>query len=289
MKPELPADKKLATISREARYTFVLTWTIADDDGLFRAEPRQLIGELYPHDPDVTETMLGTWLSELVKLGAIRWRSTKDGSRVGEIVNWEKHQAIKNRSKPFLANELAPPSVESTEELTPVSVEPTKMPDVEPRAQSLEPRVLSPKDTAPSRALVPFSEPGGVLYAKREATLHFQETKRKLDAQARLVFEYFRAAFGKRDSYLYCEDHRKRLVRRLTENGGDVSELFYAIDGAKKDDWIMGRAKGSKGYKTIDTVLRDREQVNKFLENVEPNGQHPAYREMLERHEAEVV
>lgn len=55
-------------------------------------------------------------------------------------------------------------------------------------------------------------------------------------------------------------------MKRLEENEGDVSELLYALDGAFHSDHIMGRGKyaGEPKYDGIETVLRDRAQVEKF-------------------------
>lgn len=108
IKPETPGDKKLASVSRDARLTFFYTFTIADDDGLFRAEPRQLLGALYPHDADVTAEMLNGWLDELAQIKVLRWRWTEDECRVGELINWRKHQKIDNPSQPFLKKLLKP-------------------------------------------------------------------------------------------------------------------------------------------------------------------------------------
>ena len=147
VKPELASDRKLASVSRDARYTFVLLISQADDDGLLRAEPRQLLGSLYPFDHDVTGPELDGWLEELRGKGLIRWRRTLDGVRVIELVNWSKHQFIKNRAKPFLLTQLA----EYEEGETGASVCPTEevrsesggAGGAESRVLSPEPRVLS--------------------------------------------------------------------------------------------------------------------------------------------------
>lgn len=146
VKPELASDRKLATASRDARYTFVLLISQADDDGLLRAEPRQLLGALYPFDRDVSGPKLEAWLEELRSLALIRWRRTQDGVRVIEIINWSKHQVIKNRSKPFLAKQLA--DFEETD--AGHSGEPTeeeRSPDG--GAGGAESRVLSPEPRVP--------------------------------------------------------------------------------------------------------------------------------------------
>lgn len=108
LKPETPADRTLAGCSFQARLTFLYVIARADDYGLLLAEPRQLLGELYPHDDDVNESRLLLWITELVNAGRLRWRVTLDGARVLEVVNWKKHQKVKNPGQPLLLNRLAP-------------------------------------------------------------------------------------------------------------------------------------------------------------------------------------
>lgn len=108
VKPEIRDDVKLARVSRDARLTFVYLITAADDDGLVLATARKLVGDLYQHDDDITPTMVRGWCDELAGIGVIRWRETKDGQAVIQIVNWEKHQNIKHRAKPVLALLLVP-------------------------------------------------------------------------------------------------------------------------------------------------------------------------------------
>ena len=131
LKPETPHDRKLATVPRDARLTFLYLVSQADDDGLVRGTPRHLLGQLFPHDEDVTEGVLLGWIEALVSLSIVRWRRTVDGAPVLEIVNWVKHQRIVNRGKPGLATTLAEgvapspllaPSLVPNEEITRVSL-----------------------------------------------------------------------------------------------------------------------------------------------------------------------
>lgn len=124
IKPELAADRTLAALPIPVRYTFLLCVSQADDYGLLLAEPRQLLGQLYPHDESVNPEMLSGWLERLVEAGRLRWRRTLDGARVLEIVNWGKHQSVKNPGKPLLLDRLEPLDPDQPETLTPSSVEP---------------------------------------------------------------------------------------------------------------------------------------------------------------------
>jgi hypothetical protein len=97
IKPEMPADEKLALCARDARLTFVYLITQADDEGLLLAKPRQLMGALFPHDEDVTDDALQSWVDALVAVGVVRKRRTRDGSPVLQLVNW-RHQKIDRKT-----------------------------------------------------------------------------------------------------------------------------------------------------------------------------------------------
>jgi hypothetical protein len=96
--------------------------------------------------------------------------------------------------------------------------------------------------------------------------------------QAELIFAYWAAKMDHPKTIL--DDKRERLiVKRLSENDGDVSELMYAIDGALRDDWIMGRdPKSTKKYDGIETLFRDRAQIERLASNMKrykANEIHP--------------
>lgn len=105
-----------------------------------------------------------------------------------------------------------------------------------------------------------------------------------LKAGSYMVFMYFVAAFGKSDKYIATDKRIDKIKSRLRENSCDVSELFWAVDGALRDDWIMGRDPKARngGWQEIQTVFRDRDQIDRFLQNVgNPTEMHPTFREMI--------
>lgn len=55
----------------------------------------------------------------------------------------------------------------------------------------------------------------------------------------------------------------KRIRARLAE-GFAPDDLRAAIEGALRDDWLMGRAEGSRGYNDLTTILRDAAQVERL-------------------------
>jgi hypothetical protein len=91
---------------------------------------------------------------------------------------------------------------------------------------------------------------------------------------AELVFAYWAKLFGKEQSYLARDDPReRRILARLRENDGNVGELCYALDGGKRSRYHQGDNPTGTVYDTIDTLLRDRGQVEKLA------GMVPAYRQ----------
>lgn len=106
VKPELPSDPTLASVPLAARLTFVYLITQADDYGLVSAVPRQLLGLLFPHDPDITERKLTTWVKGLADAGMLELCQTSEGVPVIRLVNWERHQRIDNRSRSLLRDRL---------------------------------------------------------------------------------------------------------------------------------------------------------------------------------------
>jgi hypothetical protein len=94
-------------------------------------------------------------------------------------------------------------------------------------------------------------------------------SKRALrSAQVDVAFSYWVAKHGK-DSMRTLLDRKRELLitRRLDESNGDLSAILYAIDGSLKD-----RALVEGGYNAIETILRDRGNVERLAE------QMPKYR-----------
>lgn len=114
IKPEITSDARLARLSRETRYHFVLLWTQCDDAGCFRATPRLLLGQLYPHDRDIGEAKVDAMTAELDEAGFVEVRQTPDGP-VGKVRNWAKHQKIDRPSKSHLLPQFATASRDTRE------------------------------------------------------------------------------------------------------------------------------------------------------------------------------
>jgi len=92
IKPEFKQSESVGRVSRDARLTFILMWTEADDSGRIRGSSRMLASILFPYDDDAPQSMDG-WLSELEREHFIV-RYVVDGTTFIQIHNWQKHQKI---------------------------------------------------------------------------------------------------------------------------------------------------------------------------------------------------
>lgn len=104
IKPEFPQSESMGNVSREARLTFIMLWTLSDDEGRLRGNSRMLASLLFPYDKDASDLIDG-WLAELEKEGCIvRYKNGKDSYM--QLCNWLIHQKI---DKPSKSKILPPP------------------------------------------------------------------------------------------------------------------------------------------------------------------------------------
>lgn len=101
-----------------------------------------------------------------------------------------------------------------------------------------------------------------------------------LTAAGKIVLGYFNARM--KTQFRWGGKSSEKIIARLRETQS-ASMLFYAVDGATKDDNIMGRrADNPQGYKRPVTVFRDTEQVDRFLELAGTRAEvHPVLDEMV--------
>lgn len=85
------------------------------------------------------------------------------------------------------------------------------------------------------------------------------------ELQADMIFAYWAARLNHTGAM--CDTKRVGLLKtRLSENQGNIHELLFVVDGARKDDHLMGRSPHGNGqkYDGIETLFRDRGQVEKL-------------------------
>jgi len=97
IKPEFPQSHSIGRLSRDARLLFILLWTLCDDAGRTRGNPRMVASLLFPYDDDAPKKIEG-WLQELSKERCII-RYEVQCSEYIEVCNWLKHQKIDRPGK----------------------------------------------------------------------------------------------------------------------------------------------------------------------------------------------
>jgi len=97
IKPEFWDDEKLATISRDARLTFIGIWNNADDYGVVKGHTLWLKNNIYPYDDIKNQTFQG-WLSELESIRVVTPFTVND-EKYYYIKNFLKHQTINRPSQ----------------------------------------------------------------------------------------------------------------------------------------------------------------------------------------------
>lgn len=94
---------------------------------------------------------------------------------------------------------------------------------------------------------------------------------------ARQFGTYYRDRTGRSERFIF-DDKRERLVMaRLMENGDNLGELLYAVDGMLKSDFHQGRDPRNPGrrHDSIELLCRDRAHVEMFRDLVTGSGEHP--------------
>jgi hypothetical protein len=88
-----------------------------------------------------------------------------------------------------------------------------------------------------------------------------KEQARKLIAE-NVIIGYWMAKYNHPKALI--DPKRTRIVMRcLEENGDNVSEILYALDGAAKDKYVNGEKDGQR-HDEIEFLLRNRGSVEKF-------------------------
>ncbi len=112
IKPEFWSDQKIvAELTREQRLFYIALWNEADDQGRFLANPRRLLGIVFPFDEDVSERFIEASLRTLAETERVVLYEV-DGTPYGQLTKFLEHQRINRPTEsriPGPDNELAKP------------------------------------------------------------------------------------------------------------------------------------------------------------------------------------
>jgi len=314
VKPEFFSDEKLAPLPVIDRFVFLGLICMADDKGRLVDNVRTIDALIFPESPDVSSAAS---IDKLVALGRIRRGVTESGQKLIEVVNFTRHQLIQHPAKynlpPIVTQVVPQPQVanvscdphetlmrtagESPETLThdlrssisdlrsPISDQNTSPAATVPAEQPSLALVL------PDRPAVPQPPPPvlAVVNALGRVRRASDESAERVDRSRslrQLIFAYWQqvhrhpAARWKPDGIV-----DRKIRQRLAEDGGDPNRCLYAIDGAKHDDWLMGKSGGRK-YDGLETLFRDEAITTRLAECKSGFGRgepHPFLRDIDEQ------
>lgn len=105
IKPEFWTDEKVGTLKRDERLLFIGLWNIADDQGVVKANPSYIKGQLFSYDEDLRSTSVNTWLTSLINARMlIPFQFNGEGYFI--IRTFEDHQLINRPSKSKFPEEI---------------------------------------------------------------------------------------------------------------------------------------------------------------------------------------
>lgn len=105
IKPAFWLDPDLASVSLEARLTYIGLWNLSDDRGVFEYIPAKIRVQLFPYDFNVTNDNLTCWLQELLQIHNII-RFSEGSKTFGFIPSFAKHQQVQHPSKSYFSLSL---------------------------------------------------------------------------------------------------------------------------------------------------------------------------------------
>jgi hypothetical protein len=115
------------------------------------------------------------------------------------------------------------------------------------------------------------------------------ERNERFKTGAELVFRYWQAKLG-HGRAMYSRDREAKIIARLRENGCDLSELCYAIDGIAKSAFHRGQNDSGQRYDSIELICRNRANIERFAttqSGYQRQEEHPFVRDArteLEQH-----
>jgi hypothetical protein len=97
VKPEFWSSQSLHKVSLEARLLFIGIWNFSDDFGVCLNTNRKILGEIFPHDEQITEKKIEKWKQELIQ-EALVLPVSYSGTSYLIVRSWKEHQKVDHPS-----------------------------------------------------------------------------------------------------------------------------------------------------------------------------------------------
>lgn len=252
IKPAFFRSRSLAKVSRDARLTFQGLWCEADDAGNGVADPRILVGAIWPLDDDVGWEQVRDHLSELAATGHIRLYQS-DGDDYYSIVKFEEHQAAAYRrgDAQYPPPPDTPPDQGSRGAVQPARGDVQAAPDGVLEGNGREGNMEgNGKDTVAGLALVPSGAADPV----------------------RAVFDAWRESTSRDRAVL--DDKRRRVIKQALADY-PLGDVLAAVRGWRHSPHHRGENERRTVYNDIGLLLRDSAHIEKFRDLEHGTEQSP--------------
>lgn len=246
IKPDFPQSESMGKVSREARLTFILLFTVADDSGRLRGNSRMLASLLFPYDDDANKLIDG-WLSELVGQNCIL-RYVAENSEYIQIVKWLNHQKIDKPS----ASKIPAFDEHSA----------TIREDSRSVVLGMDRNGEDGKGIEDFKNTVEFATQTQPDDEKKDLPAVKPKTA---SSDVELVFKHWQTVMNHPKAIL--SEKTTKLISARMKEGFTPALLREAIDGCSKTPHNMGMNDRNTRYDSLELILRDGENVNRFIAN----------------------
>jgi hypothetical protein len=271
VKPELFKHEDLfeaeITYKLPLRLAFIGLFTCCDRAGRFKWRPRRLKLDMLPYDNvDIVQV-----LEVLVTSGFV-CKYEHQGEWYGCIPSWSKHQHLNHREMeselPSLADSiptvLKPPVLDTI--ATNDAAEVAAIHPIADACLTSEARVTEPS------LLCPGMPGGNMEYGIWKGREYGKEYKhcRVDDAMVVVepiqeIFKHWQAVMKHPDAKL---DHkRKALINKALSVGYGIEQICQAITGCSITPYNMGHNDRGQRYDGLHIILRDADQIDRFICN----------------------
>lgn len=245
IKPDFWTDETLTECSLSARLLFIGTWNFADDRGNLENSHKQLKMKIFPADNVDCKPLL----QELITHGLLTEYSVSGNSYLN-IKGFIKHQVINRPSKSnipdiqFNDNSVSTHGVFSDGSLT--------------EGKGMDSGM---EGIAPAASVSPSAQPVG--NNKSVEVLKSKPLKTVDNSTGYEVFEHWQTVMN--HSKAVFNDKAKTLIKNRFAEGFTVDSLKTAISGCAKSPHHMGENDSKTVYDSLELILRNGENVNRFM------------------------
>lgn len=274
IKPEMFQDEKLAVLAPMHRFVWIGLISMADDKGRLLDNLKTIDAFIFPF----TEESSRDSIEKLASMSRLLRYTAQSGQKLLQIVNWHLHQKVDKASAYCLPEP-------STEDLARLELSASRETVAKPSRDSRE--IVATKSRLDLGPTTPIMDPdhgatsSATSLTRTRDEMKYSAVRLRIDsyfgdlasvhrtkkakrlAQIDIVFAYWVAIYGMDPNRTLLDNKRSNLIKRRLDESDDLSEILFAVDGAKKDKVLT-----EGGFDGIETILRDRGQIERLAKQM---------------------